>query len=119
PPSRRNSGPGGFTMILEQSPFDLDRAAIARRQRANDSGGISRRGFLQSLGAGLLLVAGVPALAEQRRGQQSPATIDTRIHIGEDGAVTVMTGKVEMGQGARAQLTAAAAEELRLPPEQI
>ncbi len=106
-------------MILEQSPFDMDRAALDRPVAQGP--GISRRGFIQSLGAGLVLVASVPALAEQRRGQRSaaPATIDTRIHIGEDGTVTVMTGKVEMGQGARAQLTAAAAEELRLPPEQI
>jgi isoquinoline 1-oxidoreductase len=41
------------------------------------------------------------------------------VHIGRDGTITVLTGKVEMGQGARAELTQAAAEELHVPPEQI
>jgi isoquinoline 1-oxidoreductase len=41
------------------------------------------------------------------------------MHIGADGNVTVLTGKVECGQGARAQLTQAAAEELRLPVSRI
>lgn len=107
--------------MLELSPFEQDRLSIEQR------GGVSRRGFIQSLGAGLLIVAALPAAAEglleQGRGRrdrdQAPATIDTRLHIGEDGTITVMTGKVEMGQGARAQLTAAAAEELHLPADQV
>ena len=45
--------------------------------------------------------------------------ISTRLHLGEDGTVTVMTGKVEMGQGARGQITQAAAEELGVPPERV
>ena len=104
---------------LDISPFEKDRKALELRD------GPSRRGFIQGLGAGLLIVASVPAGAEafiaqgRRREQQAPATIDTRLHIAEDGTVTVMTGKVEMGQGARAQLTAAAAEELHLPPDQV
>ena len=32
-----------------------------------------------------------------------------------DGTITVLTGKIEMGQGARAELTQAAAEEMRAP----
>src|SRR5688500_11806222 len=95
----------------DMNPFDA---------RFDKPGELSRRGFIQSLGAGLLLAAWAPAvLAQQRRRGPQPIPLDARIHIGEDGVVTVMTGKVEMGQGARAQLTAAAAEELRLPVEQI
>ena len=45
--------------------------------------------------------------------------VAARVHIGKDGTVTVLTGKVEAGQGARAELTQAAAEELRLPPDRI
>src|SRR5262249_5087661 len=41
-----------------------------------------------------------------------------RVHIGNDG-ITVMTGKVECGQGARAEITQAAAEELRVPASAI
>ena len=46
-------------------------------------------------------------------------SIAARIHIGKDGAITVMTGKVEGGQGARTELTQAAAEELGLPPDRV
>ena len=45
------------------------------------------------------------------------ATIAARVHVGVDGTLTVMTGKVECGQGARAELTQAAAEELRVPAD--
>jgi isoquinoline 1-oxidoreductase len=41
------------------------------------------------------------------------------LHIGKDGAITLLTGKVECGQGARAELTQAAAEELRVSPQVI
>ncbi|HEY3147870.1 MAG TPA: molybdopterin cofactor-binding domain-containing protein, partial [Dongiaceae bacterium] len=45
--------------------------------------------------------------------------LDARLHIAKDGVITVMTGKVEAGQGARAEITQAAAEELRAPISQI
>ncbi len=84
--------------------------------------GITRRGFLTYAGGGLLLtVLPLPVMAQARRGRggSRDLRIAARIHIGTDGAVTVMTGKVEGGQGARAELTQAAAEELRLPPERV
>src|SRR5262249_38602737 len=37
------------------------------------------------------------------------------LHIGEDSAITVYTGKVEVGQNIRTSLTQAVAEELRVP----
>ncbi|MBM4078918.1 MAG: isoquinoline 1-oxidoreductase, partial [Planctomycetes bacterium] len=80
---------------------------------------ITRRGFLKGLGAGLVITV-LPLQAkgqERRRGRERGETlrIAARIHVGKDGVITVMTGKVEGGQGARAELTQAAAEELRLP----
>ena len=42
-----------------------------------------------------------------------------RLHIGKDGNVTLLTGKVECGQGSRTELTEAAAEELRLPVDRV
>ena len=41
------------------------------------------------------------------------------LHIGEDGIVTVYTGKVEVGQNARTSLTQAVAEELHAPVASI
>ena len=85
--------------------------------------GLKRRSFVQILGAGLLLAVSVaPALAQQRRGRGGgggTSKISARVHLGKDGAITVMTGKVEGGQGARAELSEAAAEELRVPLNQI
>lgn len=83
--------------------------------------GISRRGFVKTLGAGLLIsVMEGPALAQRsRRGGERPRPIAARVHIGKDGAITVMTGKVEGGQGARAELTQAAAEELRVSADRV
>ena len=81
---------------------------------------VSRRGFLQVLGAGLLITIGGPSTAQRRGGRgRGPTPVAARLHIGEDGIVTVMTGKVELGQGARTEITQAAAEELRIPVHQV
>src|SRR4051812_39617908 len=75
--------------------------------------GLKRRAFVQILSAGLLIAAGTPAMA-QRRGAGGARTVAARIHLGKDGTITVLTGKVEAGQGARAEIAQAAAEELRV-----
>lgn len=82
---------------------------------------VSRRDFLHVLGAGLLITVGggcATAQRGQRRGGGA-TPIATRLHVGEDGTITVMTGKVELGQGARTEITQAAAEELRVAVDQI
>lgn len=81
--------------------------------------GLSRRSFVKVLGAGLLIAAVVPAVAQEEGGRRGGGfgsggarTLGARIHLGKDGSITVLTGKVEGGQGARAELSQAAAEEL-------
>src|SRR4051812_35523198 len=86
--------------------------------------GLKRRSFVQLLGAGLLIAASAPALAQRRGGGRGfggsgAKNIESRIHLGTDGSITVLVGKVEAGQGARAELTQAAAEELRVAPDRI
>ena len=85
--------------------------------------GLKRRAFVQLLGAGLLVaVSAAPALAQRRGGRGGGGgarSIAARVHFGKDGTITVMTGKVEGGQGARAELSEAAAEELRVPVSRI
>lgn len=73
-----------------------------------------RRDFLQITGAGLLFVA-FASPADAQRGAPPNATLGARLHIARDGAVTVLSGKVEEGQGALTELGMAAAEELGLP----
>jgi len=84
--------------------------------------GLNRRSFVQFLGAGLLIAVGAtPALAQRsgRGGGGGAKSVSARVHISQDGGITVMTGKVEAGQGARAELSQAAAEELRVPLSRI
>lgn len=97
-------------------------------QRVHFNFGFKRRSFMQLLGAGLLIAASAPALAQQRGGGRrggggfggsGAKSIGARIHLGNDGSITVLVGKVEAGQGARAELTQAAAEELRVPASAI
>lgn len=91
----------------------------------------TRRQFMQLLGAGLVIavadvVSDVPAQAQRSNGSGrgggrggAPVPLSARLHIGQDGNITILSGKVECGQGVRAQLTQAAAEELRLPVHRI
>ena len=69
------------------------------------SSGLSRRQFVQLLGGGLLIsVLPFPALGQQGgggRGEGRGMVVAARLHIAKDGPITVMTGKVEGGQGAR------------------
>ena len=77
---------------------------------------VDRREFIQVLGAGLLISVALPgALAQRRGGRGRDISVKDRLHIAHDGQITVLTSKVEVGQGSRTQLTQAAAEELRVP----
>ena len=83
---------------------------------------VDRREFFRFLGAGVLIVS---VLKDARGLQESgaagtqgpslPKEIGAWLHIGEDGGVTVYTGKVEVGQNIRTSLTQAVAEELHVP----
>jgi isoquinoline 1-oxidoreductase len=78
---------------------------------------VNRREFLEIAGAGLLIVATAPWSDAQRGG--GTGTFETRLHIGEDGFITVLSGKIEEGQGALTELAMAAAEELRVPLDRV
>ena len=82
----------------------------------------NRREFFKFVGAGLLIVATLKNAGAQEsggrgrgRGESLPKEISAWLHIGEDGSVTVYTGKVEVGQNVRTSLSQAVAEELRVP----
>ncbi len=76
---------------------------------------------MSRLGAGALFVftiRGAKADEEKAGPQQHPPLL-SRLHVGDDGIITVLTGKVECGQGIRTTLTQVAAEELRFPLPRI
>jgi isoquinoline 1-oxidoreductase len=94
---------------------------------------IDRREFLKAMGGGILVLclldresaeAQPPGGARGRGrgfggGQAAPQDIGAWLHIGEDGRITVYTGKAEVGQNIRTSLTQAVAEELRAPIDSI
>ncbi|HTS38078.1 MAG TPA: molybdopterin cofactor-binding domain-containing protein [Candidatus Solibacter sp.] len=104
---------------IEPERYELSAAAPYRFD-------LDRREFFQFLGAGLLVVSALSTARAQesgggarRRGDSLPQEIDAWLHIGEDGKVTVFTGKVEVGQNIRTSLTQAVAEELHVPLAKI
>jgi isoquinoline 1-oxidoreductase len=91
---------------------------------------LTRRAFFRVVGGGVVVACLLgKAAAQQPRGRGRgrggfgggpvPGEIGAWLHVGEDSAVTVYTGKVEVGQNVRTSLTQAVAEELRVRPSQI
>src|SRR5580704_17989830 len=88
---------------------------------------LNRRGLFKLLGGGVIVVsiisdAGAQESGGGRRrgsGPAAPKEIGAWLHIGEDGAVTVYTGKVEIGQNARTSLSQVVCEELRVPMSSV
>jgi CO/xanthine dehydrogenase Mo-binding subunit len=83
---------------------------------------VSRREFLATGGA-LVLFFALPRLAAQPAklpgSLDKTPELDAWIRIGADGAITVFTGKVELGQGIRTALQQIAAEQLAVAFERI
>ncbi len=106
-------------LYLEPERYELRAAAPYRFD-------VGRRDFFKFLGAGVLVVSVLkPAILAQesgggqRRGEALPKEIGAWLHIGEDGKISVYTGKAEMGQNIRTSLSQAVAEELHVPVDQI
>jgi isoquinoline 1-oxidoreductase len=102
------------------TPFDAD-------QEAPENWGfvrtMDRREFLKLTGTGLLVAYVADglfgrteaAMLQGGRGAGAPADVNAYLHIGADGRVTCLVGKIEMGQGAMTSLPQLAAEELDVP----
>ncbi|HET9986079.1 MAG TPA: molybdopterin cofactor-binding domain-containing protein, partial [Longimicrobiales bacterium] len=113
---------GGVAEALAPDRHELREAGTTRFD-------VSRRDFLSALGGGIAVLCvggGARALpAELDPAHVFGASLDADddvsawLHIAADGAVTVFTGKVEVGQGARTSLAQAVADELRVPFESV
>jgi isoquinoline 1-oxidoreductase len=82
----------------------------------------TRREFFRIAGSGVIiaLLLGEDLAAQPPKGGGGgPQQIGAWIHVGEDSAVTVYTGKVEIGQNIRTSLTQVVAEELHAPLKTI
>ncbi len=109
-------------IFIEPERYELRASPLYRFE-------LDRREFFKVLGCGVVvLFLADAALAQEsggsgrpgnRGGRQRSADISAWLHIGEDGVVTVFTGKTEVGQNIRTSLTQAVAEELRAPVSSI
>jgi isoquinoline 1-oxidoreductase len=87
---------------------------------------LGRRGFLKLMGGGIFIFfsAGDELfLQEPARSQAGrpglPTDFNAFLRIGEDGRVTLFTGKIEMGQGPMTALPLMLAEELEVSPDMV
>jgi nicotinate dehydrogenase subunit B len=74
-----------------------------------------RREFMRLMGGGVFVfftVGDREELPAQQRAPGYPADFNAYLRIGEDGKVTVYSGKIEMGQGVMTSLAQMAADEL-------
>ena len=83
---------------------------------------IDRRDFLKLTSSGMLVMFSVTPPKDALRPVWNPAGIqrpspdfNAFLHIGADGRVTCLVGKIEMGQGVMTSLPQLAAEELNVP----
>ncbi len=101
---------------IEQERYELFEAPAYRFE-------LERRDFFKFLGGGLVLLLALDGAASAQesgrgpamRGDARPPELAAWLHIGEDGTITVYTGKTEVGQNIRTSLAQAVAEELRAP----
>ncbi|MCW3114370.1 MAG: isoquinoline 1-oxidoreductase [Segetibacter sp.] len=88
--------------------------------------GLDRRKFFKLFGGGLAVAFVLQDMFSFAGEAAAPGTalvptsqVGAWIHIGEDGTVSVFTGKVEVGQNIRTSLSQIVAEELRVPISSI
>src|SRR5215831_8585941 len=102
-------------------PFEPSQDELPPKPRYHFA--LDRRKFFKLTGGGLVIAFAlrdmVSANGKSVTHETSPGDVDAWIHIGEDGAVSVFTGKVEVGQNIRTSLSQIVAEELMVPISSI
>jgi nicotinate dehydrogenase subunit B len=71
-----------------------------------------RRAFLKAVGGGIVVLVRLRSERALAQGRGYPSDLNAYLRIGEDGRVTVFSGKIEMGQGVLTSLAQMAAEDL-------
>jgi isoquinoline 1-oxidoreductase len=87
---------------------------------------LGRRDMLKLVGGGVLVGVFLdPAAGGQESGRASrspddaPQDVSAWVHVDDKGAVSVFTGKAELGQNIRTSLSQAVADELRVPLDSV
>jgi CO/xanthine dehydrogenase Mo-binding subunit len=112
---------------IELERYELFETPAYRFEPERGEFQLERRNFFKFLGGGLVLLLTLdgPARAQESgrgpafRPDARPPELAAWLHIAEDGAITVYTGKTEVGQNIRTSLAQAVAEELRTPIQSV
>lgn len=97
-----------------------ERPEVIATSDPNTELSIDRRDFLKLMGSGIVVIFafdGTDLFAQ--RGPSYPADLNAYLKIGENGRVTLYSGKIEMGQGVVTSLAQMAADELGVTLESI
>jgi isoquinoline 1-oxidoreductase len=78
-----------------------------------------RRAFLKAVGGGIVVLVRLRPERALAQGRGYPSDLNAYLRIGEDGRVTVFSGKIEMGQGVMTSLAQMAAEDLSVSLDAI
>jgi nicotinate dehydrogenase subunit B len=108
------------TFVLEPERYEFRALPIHHFE-------LARRDFFKLFGAGIAIFAIAKDAVGQEtappprafRNEELPTAIDAWLHIGEDGTVTGFTGKAEIGQNIRTELSQTIADELCVPFETV
>lgn len=109
--------------MMNHTKYSLDSFKTteqARSANSTDESQLNRRRFFKILGSGLAIVFVLPDISMLANGTSATSVVPTNqvgawIHIGEDGMISVYTGKVEVGQNIRTSLSQIVSEELQVP----
>ncbi len=80
---------------------------------------LDRRNFLKVFTGGIIVFFSLDPSLEAQGGRGYPSDPNAYLKIGEDGRITVYSGKIEMGQGVITSLAQMAADELGVALESI
>jgi nicotinate dehydrogenase subunit B len=80
---------------------------------------LDRRSFLKLVGGGIVVLVRLGPKDALAQGRGYPTDVNAYLRIGEDGRVTVFSGKIEMGQGVMTSLAQMAAEDLGISLDAI
>jgi len=99
-----------------------EKAKVIETSDATVELSLDRRDFIKLLGGGIIVCFTLDASAlmgQEPRGRGYPTDFNAYLKIGEDGRVTVYSGKIEMGQGVMTSQAQMAADELGVSLESI
>jgi nicotinate dehydrogenase subunit B len=96
-----------------------NKSQIAEGGRDKNPYSVSRRGFLQGLGGGIVILFTLGDVPRGWAGRGGSGGFDAHLHIAEDGRVTCYTSRVEQGQGIMTSLAQSLADELDVSLESV